>query len=138
MHTNRRDVAATAERVRGALQDLAGWSAWLPGCLSAIDDPQPDGTRDVTLRLRAPRTLALRISVEMTEEGIRYALIEGDVSAASGTVAIAAKGEGAEITWEQEIAFSTPVPRPLLRELEDEVVPRWLAALAAHAEALSS
>ncbi len=127
----RSEIPLPGQAIRATLNDLEGWSRWVPGCLAAQVEPQPDGGRDITLRLRAPRLLTLRIAVREEADGLSYQMVEGDAITASGVIRVfETDAGGCDVSWEQELLFPVSVPRPLLRELQDETAPRWLAALA--------
>jgi len=128
------DVAAAPATARKRLLAFDGWREWIPGLVSLDVDPQPDDHTDVALTLRAPRQLRIRLAVEPTPTGLRLALVEGDVSTASGELDVSGKGRASRLALDLDLEFPVRVPGALLRELEEETLPRWLAALA---EALS-
>jgi hypothetical protein len=110
--------------------DFAAWREWIPGVVDLEVEPQPDGHTDIVMALRAPRELRMRIAMEPTDTGFRFALVEGDVSAASGELTVSGKGKQSRLVLDLELEFPVRVPGALLRQLEEETVPRWLAALA--------
>lgn len=128
-HRLARDLGAPVASVVAALHDLGRVDAWVGGLLEHRAEPQPDGTTDLSLRIRGPRTLTLRLSIERLPDGLRYALVEGDVSAAEGRIAVTATDTGSRVAWDHEVAFPVAVPRLLLHELDDRVFPEWIDRL---------
>jgi hypothetical protein len=124
-----RDLDVPASAVIATLHDLERLGAWMSGLLDHRVEPRPDGTADVVLRLRAPRTLDLRLEVTRLPEGLHYALVEGDPTNAEGRLVVTSTGTGCRVVWTHELAFPVAVPGLLVRELDDEVLPRWLSAL---------
>ncbi|MBW2255304.1 MAG: SRPBCC family protein [Deltaproteobacteria bacterium] len=123
-------VGTAPATVRKRVVAFETWREWIPGLVDLEVDPQPDGHTDIVMALQAPRQLQLRIAVEPTDTGFRFALVEGDVSTASGELTVSGKGRKSRLVLELELEFPVRIPGALLRELEEETLPRWLAALA--------
>lgn len=124
----RREAPLPAATVIAALHDVAAWTARLPGAATAEVAPAPGGV-ELTLRLRALRELRLRLLVTREPDGLRYQLVEGDVDELEGTVRIEPTADGCALVWDQTVRSPVAVPGALARELEAEVMPRWIAAL---------
>ena len=118
-----------ASQVIEALHDLDHADRWVGGLIEHRAEHRPDGTTDLVLKLRAPRTLSLRLEVTRLPDGLKYALVEGDAAAAEGQLTVLPDGGGARVTWDYEVAVPVAVPRVLVRELDNEVLPRWLSNL---------
>ncbi|MFT4626646.1 MAG: hypothetical protein ACI8PZ_005323 [Myxococcota bacterium] len=80
--------------------------------------------------LRGPVPVRLHLQVERLEQGLVFMLVEGDLTDARGRVTVVQSEGGATVTWDLSLSSPVPVPAPLWLELEREVLPRWISALA--------
>ena len=83
----------------------------------------------VIFALATANTFAVFLSVQSCDGGVAFELVEGEISGLDGRVVLEVR-EGVEmVCWEQELQVPIPLPPPLAREIEDEVIGRWLARL---------
>ena len=123
IHSVCRPIAADRSEVLALLQDPGRWACWLDG-VDVVAEPT-----GVRLEVGGPRPFAVFLSVQSCDGGVAFELVEGEISGLDGRVVLEVR-EGVEmVCWEQELQVPIPLPPPLAREIEDEVIGRWLARL---------
>ncbi|TNE89153.1 MAG: hypothetical protein EP330_11985 [Deltaproteobacteria bacterium] len=118
-----REVPLEAATLRALVLDPAQWSLF-PG----IESIAVEGS-EVQLALRGPRRLSVRVELRETEEGAVAELVEGDLRALHVEVRIRAVEKGAYVVLDMDLQAPYAVPGPLLAELEQVTLARWLGAL---------
>lgn len=117
-HSHRRALDEPPEAVLARLHDLDALAARLPGEVEV-------GPDEITCSLRAPRDLRVRLAVERLPDGLSWVLVEGTAATLTGRLRV----EAGALVCEQEIDLGVPLPGPLWRELDEVVLPAWLAAI---------
>jgi hypothetical protein len=121
------------EAIRARLHAIAGWDFVPGGTVDGVVEGR-DGAL-VELRVETVRTVRVRLEVKRTDDGIAWDLVQGDVSAVSGAIALTADGEGTRIVgW---CALTAPVPLPGILVSEIEAGFRELVQRVAGSEARS-
>jgi hypothetical protein len=116
------------EWVIEVLRDLDGWHRWLPGALEAEVVVHTNAVV-VELSFVAPQPLTISVDVTDVPDGIRYRMVEGDLSTLEGEVRVSEHRDGCTVTWSLTVEFPVYVPGPLLAELEREILPDWSRSL---------
>lgn len=97
------DAAAVRERLRPER-----WSTWLPNARSSA-------AGRVNLAFAGPRPFRVAVQVNGGAGGCDIALLEGDLSSCSATIAVA---DGGDLRLSAEIGFPVAVPTALIHEIE--------------------
>ena len=112
-------VTDEAEILR-RLRDLSSWAEWWPNVVSVKGD-------EVRLAFNVPRPFALVVAVTSFEQGVRYSLVEGDVSVAAGEVRI----DHGAIQWDLDLELPLVVPPSLALEVGQRMQPLLARLVAA-------
>ncbi len=125
--------------VLAVLHDVEGWARWVPGLARVVrGETVYEGGSERPVRvevegtLRTPRDLRVRVAVDLQADGLMLTLVEGDVSALTGELTVRPDADlatGCVVGWSIRVAIPFPLPGALERELEREVLPRWVAAI---------
>jgi len=118
-------VSSSDTSVVDVLHAAEEWSTWAP----AIATVEVNG-QEVQLLTHGPRPLSLTLNLTRRSDGIAVLLVEGDASALECDVSVVETDGGCEVLTVLRVEFPTTVPGSLVTELRDELVPRWIAALA--------
>lgn len=119
--------ASPADVLR-VMRDLASWPSWVPGMLEH-GVPVPGEVRCV---LQGPVPVRLHLQISECDGGVAFSMVEGDLSDIHGTATVEDGGGGtARVDWRLTVAAPVTIPAALWRELEQQTLPRWTAALGA-------
>lgn len=110
------------------LKDLEGWSAWMTGVNASEVVHQ---TNAVVLQLAFETSRPVSVSVDVTEtrEGLRFRMVEGDLTSVDGEISVHPHAAGCVLSWQTTLAFHGAIPGTLLAEFEREVIPGWCEGL---------
>jgi hypothetical protein len=127
------ELAASPVAVLARLSDPSAWPSFVGGL--RIEGILPD-TRlpercEVELSFADPRPIHLRVQLARHAGGISVVLVHGDLSSVDARVEVAPRGAGSTVHARLEVLAPVPVPGVFRTELEQALLPRWLAALDA-------
>jgi hypothetical protein len=86
---------------------------------------------EAQLSFADPRPLSLRLQVARHASGISVLLVHGDLSSVDARVEVVPRASGCTVQARLEVLTPFPVPGAFRTELEQALLPRWFAALAA-------
>lgn len=130
--THRALLSAPPDSVRAILQDPTAW-----GALGFHPRPTGRGHWAGEWRLQWPRVLTLEVDAEPTAHGLRFTFAgegvrgSGEISAVALPSGDGPDDAGASVVLDVDVVVSWSLPGAWWAELEAEVMPRWVRAIAA-------
>ena len=121
---HRRDIRCEKAEIIARLQPDR-WSEWATGISVQWARPAGDGMMNVRVGAALPRPFELTLVATVHDNGLELELLEGDVTALTGSVLLV--GDHVEATLRLDVPVV--VPPSLSRELSTQVLPSWVQGL---------
>jgi hypothetical protein len=127
-------VRASQRDVQDVLMDVGKWDAWLDG-LDEWGQPSPGEVRGVWA---GPIPVGFHFSVRPVDQGVRFVMVESDLPLVDLGCLWEPHQDGTTLTCTLTLEMGQTLPGPIWREIEAELMPRFLGAIEARLDQLSA
>ena len=118
-------LKASLEDVQDVLMDVGKWDAWVEG-LDEWGQPSPGEVRGVW---SGPISVGFHFSVRAVDSGVRFVMVESDLPLVDLACFWEPHQEGTTLTCTLTLEIGQTIPGSIWREVEGELMPRFLRAV---------